>query len=330
MLKKVTIIILMILLSGLVFAENENDFLTIKTQIYEIGVYSPMDMTLNSEFKVYPESIKIREQNNISLVSGETIIYRMDFENKLDYSIIGRYELSLDLRDITQMKNLGIYVSEALNDIDCISKNGAILKYNNERIKIMKNEESFNLCSETKTMNYHLEKDKLILDVLLDSGINEKYFLIVTTPVFSVDSTLVFKETIKLKNNTDTEFFNLENFDNVKDFGPITTANTQNSEELKELNAFRNQEKYNRINPNFNSNPKTKEVLENQKQETRDTNKSTTQNLKDGAETLKSKATALVTMTPTKWGLLIFGVLAVIALLLFINSKKDRNLSNVK
>ncbi len=331
MIKKITIIFSIILLFGFVFAEDSDDYLTIKSQEYEIGINSPVTMKLNPDFKINPESIQIRDKSNLEIVSGQSFIYRYDFENKLDYSVVGRYELSLGIEDLTQMKNLGIYISEGLTDIDCVKENGELLKYNNNRIEIIDSEKTLNLCSGTKTMDYYIDKDKLVLDMVLVPGTNTKYFLFVTTPTFSlVDSTFSFKDSIKLKNSTDTEFFNNENTEQSKTFGPISTSNTENSEELKELEAYNNQEEYVKVNPNFNTSiPKTKEVIGTPEQESRDSNLTSTQKFKEDAGILKSKATALITMTPTKWGILVFGVLAIVALALFVYSRKDKDLSDV-
>lgn len=328
MIKKIMIIFALMLISGLIYSETTDEYSTIKTQEYEVGINSPITMILNSDFTINPESIKIRDKSNLEIVSGQSFIFRYDFENKLDYSVIGRYELSLGIEDLTQMKNLGIYVSEGLIDLDCVKENGEILKYNNQRIKIFDSENPTekNLCYATKTMTASIDKDKLILDMVLEPGINTKYFLIVTNPTFSlVDSSFSFTDSIKLKNSTDAEFFNQED---TKNFGPVTTANTENTEELKELDAYTNQEEYERANPNFNyTTPKTKEVIGTPEQEAKQT---TTQKLQEDAGILKSKATALITMTPTKWGILIFGVLAIIALALFVYSRKDKDLSDVK
>lgn len=332
MIKKIMITLMFIFALGLVFAENYTEYLTVQTQTYQVGINSPITMALNSDFKINPESIKIRDKQNIEIVSGQSFIFRYDFENKLDYSVVGRYELSLGIEDLTQMKNLGVYISEGLTDIDCVKKNGEILKYNSNRIEIIDNEKTLNLCSGTKTMDYYLDKDKIILDLVLEPGTNTRYFLFVTTPTFSlVDSSFSFQDTIKLKNSTDTEFFKSENTEKSKTFGPISTSNTENTEELKELDSYNNQENYTKVNPNFNTTiPKTKEVIGTPEQETRDINKTTTQKLKEDAGILKSKATALITMTPTKWGILVFGVLAIIALALFVYSRKDKDLSDVK
>jgi hypothetical protein len=330
MFRKLIIVLALILISSFGYTE-ETDYLTIQTQDYTVNINSPIAMELNSEFTINPESIVIRENQNLNIVSGQAIIFRYDFSNKLDYSVIGRYELSLGIEDLTQLKNLGIYVSESLTDVECVSKNGEILKYNNQRITVNQGQNTFNLCSSTKTMSYYLDKDKLILEMVLEPGTNSIYFLFVTTPTFSlVDSSFNFRDTVKLKNSSDVEFFDLNGSNTPKSFGPVTTINKLNSEELKEIDAYNNRETYSKVNPNYNvANPKTKEVVDSPKQETLEEFKETAEQLKIGADNIKSKATALITMTPSKWGLVIFGVLAVIALSLFIYNKREKNLSNV-
>lgn len=326
MFKKILSLIFLLSLITVTFAETADDYVTIDSQRYNVTINSPISMSLNTNFKINPESIKIREQTNFEIVSGQAFIFRYDFNNKLDYQVIGRYELELGIKDLTQLKNIGVYISDALQDKDCVLNNGEILIYNNKRIEIIEENETKYLCSGTKVMDYYLDKDKLILDMILEPGTNSKYFLFVTTPTFSlVDSSFSFNDTIKLKNTTDTEFFNPEKTQ-TKEFGPITSANADNSSDLKELNAYNNQEKYNKINQNYNSgNIKTKEISTTPPEQLKKPDKVNINKFKEDVKSFKSKATGLITMTPTKWGYVLIGIAIIIIFGIFIINKKKRH-----
>lgn len=318
--KKTTslLFLLMFAFSTSVFAKDTSDYQTIKTQEYNLKIDSPIDMILVSDFSITPESIKIRGVSDFSIVSGQSFIYRYDFLNKLDYTVVGRYELSFGKENLSSLKNIGVYISEALDDKTCISKNGEILKYSNNIIQVDDSKSISNLCTNTKDIDYFIIDDSLILDMVLEPGINTKYFLFTTTPTFSlVDSSFSFQESIKLKTTIDSDFFNNDS----KDFGKVSVSNAQNESDSKELNSFLNQEKYTKANSNYNV--KTKEINSNF-QEAKPIVEQSFSNIKESTKNLKNKAVALVTMTPTKWGFIVVCVLAVVALAVYLNSKKDK------
>ncbi len=313
-----------LLISGLVFAAD-SEYITIKTDNYNVNIESPLVMDLVSNYTITPTSIKIRTGNDVSIVSGQSLISKYNFTNKLDYSVVGRYELKLGITDNTQLQNLGIYVAEALPEVDCIGKGGEILKYNNNRIKVTNTESTTNtelyLCYAMKKMDYYLDADKLVLDMVIEPGTNSRYVLFVTTPALSFkDTSLKFQDSIKIKNTTDQDLTKLsissEAKINKNKFGPITMANTENSEELKQLRAYNNQVGYTKANSNYN----TRDVVTGEKE---------TQGLSGKADSLKSNATALLTLTPTKGIIIGLGVLAIIGLALFVYSRKNKDLSDV-
>ncbi|MFA7708582.1 MAG: hypothetical protein WCX82_00410 [archaeon] len=326
------------LLSGLVLAAETipEQYVTVDTSNYDVQIDSPLVMNLVSDYTIIPSSIKMRTGDSISIVGGQSLISKYNFINKLDYSVIGRYELELGINDDSQLQNFGIYVADALPESECISKGGEILKYNNNRIKITNtettNDQELYLCYTMKTMDYYLDADKLVLDMIIEPGVNSKYVLFVTTPALSFqNSSLSFEDSIKIKNSADQDLAALnvstDAAVNKSTFGPITMANTENSEELKELNAYNNQVTYNKANPNYNST----DVITGTKTTTSTTSNTTETkgNLSDKAGILKSEATALITMTPEKGIIIGIGIIAIIGLALFVYSRKDKDLSDV-
>jgi hypothetical protein len=309
-------IMALILITGLVFAE---DYVTLKTDNYNVNIESPLSMNLLSDYKVNPESIKIRTSDSISIIGGQSIISKYDFTNKLDYSVIGRYELNTGITDKEQLKKIGIYVADALPEIDCVSESGEILVYNAKRISITNNKaeetdkEQLYLCYVLKTTGYTFDSGKLILDMELKSGVNEKYILFVTTPTLSLEnSNLKFQDSIKIKETNELQEI------------PVTTANTENSKDLKDIDSYNKQITYTKANTNYN----TVDVVTGEKTINSQDNK-TQNNLSEKASTLKSKATALLTFTPKNLMIIGAGILAIIVLAIIIYNRKNKDLSDV-
>jgi hypothetical protein len=307
-------IMALFLISGLAFAE---DYVTLKTENYNVNIESPLSMNLLSDYKVNPESIKIRTNENVSIIGGQSLISRYDFTNKLDYSVVGRYELDTGITDKEQLKKIGVYVADALPEIDCVSKSGEILVYNGKRISIINNEEEADkeqlyLCYILKTTGYTFESGKLILDMELEPKSNEKYILFVTTPTLSLEnSNLQFQDSIKIKETQELQEI------------PVTTANTENSEDLKDIDSYNKQITYTKANSNYN----TVDVVTGEK--TTSTADKTQENLSEKSSSLKSKATALLTFTPKNLMIIGAGILAVIVLALIMYSRKKKDLSDM-
>ena len=312
--KKIILTIMaLFLISGLVFAE---DYVTLKTDNYNVTVESPLAMNLLSDYKVNPESIKIRTNEEISIIGGQSIISRYDFTNKLDYSVVGRYELDTGITDKEQLKKIGVYVADALPEIDCVSKSGEILVYNGKRISITNNEDETTkdqlyLCYILKTTGYTFESGKLILDMELEPKSNEKYILFVTTPTLALEnSNLKFTDSIKIKETQELQEI------------PVTTATKENSEDLKDLDSFNKQVTYTKANSNYN----TRDVVTGEKT----TNITDKENLSEKTSSIKSKATALLTLSPRNLMIIGAGILAIIVLALILYSRKKKDLSDVK
>jgi hypothetical protein len=312
--KKIILTIMaLFLISGLVFAE---DYVTLKTDNYNVTVESPLAMNLLSDYKVNPESIKIRTNEEISIIGGQSIISRYDFTNKLDYSVVGRYELDTGITDKEQLKKIGVYVADALPEIDCVSKSGEILVYNGKRISITNNEDETTkdqlyLCYILKTTGYTFESGKLILDMELEPKSNEKYILFVTTPTLALEnSNLKFTDSIKIKETQELQEI------------PVTTATKENSEDLKDLDSFNKQVTYTKANSNYN----TRDVVTGEKT----TNITDKENLSEKTSSIKSKATALLTLSPRNLMIIGAGILAIVVLALILYSRKKKDLSDVK
>lgn len=303
--KKIILTIMaLFLISGLVFAE---DYVTLKTDNYNVKIESPLSMTLLSDYKVNPESIKIRTNEEISIIGGQSLISRYDFTNKLDYSVVGRYELDTGITDKEQLKKIGVYVADALPEIDCVSKSGEILVYNGNRIKVNIDEKEKYLCYILSTTGYTFNSGKLILDMTLNPGTNEKYILFVTTPTLALEnSNLKFTDSIKIKETQELQEL------------PVTTATKENSEDLKDLDSFNKQVTYTKANSNYN----TRDVVTGEKT----TNTTEKENLSEKTSSLKSKATALLTFSPRNLMIIGAGVLAVIVLALIMYSRKKKSL----
>lgn len=294
------------LISGLVFAE---DYVTLKTDNYDVTVESPLSMNLLKDYTIVPSSINIRTDDSVNIVGGQSIISKYDFTNKLDYSVIGRYELDIGITDSIQLKKIGIYVADALPEADCVSNGGEILVYNGERIKIINKDKEAYLCYIQSTTGYTFNSGKLTLDMTLKSGDNEKYILFVTTPTLALgNSNLKFTDTIKIKETTELQEI------------PVTTANAKNSRDLKDLDSYNKQITYTKANPNYN----TKDVVTGET-----TTKTADQESLSEKNSLKSKATALLTFSPKNLMIIGGGVLAVIVLALIMYSRKKKDLSDV-
>ena len=307
--KKIILTIMaLFLISGLVFAE---DYVTLKTDNYNVTVESPLAMNLLSDYKVNPESIKIRTNEEISIIGGQSIISRYDFTNKLDYSVVGRYELDTGITDKEQLKKIGVYVADALSDSECVSNNGDILVYNGNRIKIVKEDKESYLCYILSTTGYTFNSGKLTLDMTLKPGTNEKYILFVTTPTLALEnSNLKFTDSIKIKETQELQEI------------PVTTATKENSEDLKDLDSFNKQVTYTKANSNYN----TRDVVTGEKT----TNITDKENLSEKTSSIKSKATALLTLSPRNLMIIGAGILAIVVLALILYSRKKKDLSDVK
>lgn len=305
--KTILSVLAIILISGAVFAQ---DYVTLETDKYNVKIESPLSMRLLSDYKVIPSSIKIRTNEEISIVGGQSLISRYDFTNKLDYSVIGRYELDTGITDKEQLKKIGVFVADALSDYDCVSNNGEILVYNGNRIKVNIDEEEKYLCYVLLTTGYTFNSGTLTLDMTLKPGTNEKYILFVTTPTLLLEnSNLKFTDSIKIKETQELQEM------------PITTATKQNSEDLKDFDSFNNRVTYKKANSNYN----TRDVVTGEKAiETKDQ-----ENLSEKANSLKSKATALLTFSPRNLMIIGAGILAVVVLALFMYSRKKKDLSDV-
>lgn len=308
--KIILTIVALFLITGVVFAEtNTDEYVTLKTENYTVNIQSPLSMNLINNYNIVPESINIRTEDSISIFGGQSIISKYDFTNKLEYSVVGRYELDIGITDKEQLKRIGVYVADALPELDCISNNGEILVYNGNRIKITTEDKEKYLCYIISTTGYTFDSGKLILDMILSPGANEKYILFVTTPTFSPsNSKLVLKDSIKIKETEELEKI------------PVTTATTENSEDLKDLDSYNNQITYKKANPNYN----TRDVVTGQT-----TTTNTSEKLSEKSDSLKSKATALLTFTPKTLMIIGGGVLGVIILALIMYSRKRKDLSDV-
>lgn len=302
-------IMALILIAGLVFAE---EYVTLKTENYNVNIESPLSMNLLSDYLVNPESIAIRT-GEVNIIGGQSLISKYDFINKLDYSVVGRYELDTGITDKEQLKKIGVYVADALPETDCISSSGEILVYNGKRISITNNKEETDkeqlyLCYILKTTGYTFDSGKLILDMELNPKSNEKYILFVTTPTLSLEnSNLQFTDSIKIKETQELQEL------------PVTTANTENSKDLKDIDSYNKQITYTKANPNYN----TIDVVTGEK--TTNTTPKTQENLSDKASNLKSKATALLTFTPKTLMIIGVGAIAVIILAVLISRKKNKH-----
>lgn len=102
---------------------------------------------------------------------------------------------------------------------------------------------------------------------------------------------------------------------------PITTATKQNSEDLKDFDSFNNRVTYKKANSNYN----TRDVVTGEKA----TENKDQENLSEKANSLKSKATALLTFSPRNLMIIGAGILAVVVLALFMYSRKKKDLSDV-
>jgi len=305
----------------------EEQYYTLNTDTYSVNIISPITMELNTNFKISPESIVIREKNDIDIIGGQSIISRYDFENKLDYSVVAKYELNLNITE-KQKDQIAIYFAEELSSEICSTKNGNILKYNDQRI-IVSNKDGTNekyLCYFKNTNNYYFSENQLIAHLDLNPGKTNVYLLIVTTPAISFDSNinkLVFVDTVKIDKNQDPKLTNTNNQNiNLEEFGPISTNDTNQSIVTSLRDIYNNQARR-KINNNYSDNNNT-EI---------ETNTPNTQQLKQDLSDktdLKSKATALVTLTPSKS--VIFGVgliLLLVGIYLIYKKKKEKNLSNI-
>ena len=302
-------IMALILIAGLVFAE---EYVTLKTENYNVNIESPLSMNLLSDYFVNPESIVIRT-GEVNIIGGQSLISKYDFINKLDYSVVGRYELDTGITDKEQLKKIGVYVADALPETDCISSSGEILVYNGKRISITNNKEETDkeqlyLCYILKTTGYTFDSGKLTLDMELNPKSNEKYILFVTTPTLSLEnSNLQFTDSIKIKETQELQEL------------PVTTANTENSKDLKDIDSYNKQITYTKANPNYN----TIDVVTGEK--TTNTTPKTQENLSDKASNLKSKATALLTFTPKTLMIIGVGAIAIIILAVLISRKKNKH-----
>ena len=336
MFKKILLVVALLFMAGFVLADDSN-YLVIQREEYDLTVKSPIEMRLSSDFKISPDAIKVRGKDNIAIVSGQSFVYRYNFVNNLDYDVLGRYQLEFGVADSSQLRNLGVYVSKALTDNECASEVGKLLEYAGQRIVVSENGNGIekNLCADTKDMSYSIDyvgQGMLVLDMLLRPGDNYFYFLFVTSPAFSlIDSSFPFKDTLMLKADIDTEadFGSFEQGlqNTAESFGSVTAKSAESPEQSRELRYYNSQENYTKINPNYNTNPTnitTLEVTENKE------HTGTTAKLSEDASIVKSKATALVTMNPSKLGVIVFGVLCVVALALFVYSRKDKDLSDAR
>lgn len=301
--------------------EYNEQYYTLNTDKYSVNIISPIVMELNTDFKINPESIIIREKNNIDIIGGQSIISRYDFENKLDYSVVAKYELKLNITE-NQKNKIAIYFAEERDLDNCSKENGNILKYNDQRI-IISNKDGTNekyLCYFRSTNDYYFSQNQLIAHLDLNPGKTNVYLLVVTTPAISFDQNfdkLVFVDTIKIDTTQDVKLTETDNQNiNLEEFGPISTTDTNKSLVTSLRDIYNNQARRN-INNNYSDNNNTE--LE--------TNTSNTQQIKqDLSDTsdLKSKATALVTLTPSKSVLL--GVVIIFLLCLgYFFYKKRKN-----
>lgn len=309
--KIILTIITIFLISGIVFAQDTQDYITLETDKYNVKIESPISMELLSNYKVIPNSIKIRTNEDISIIGGQSLISRYDFKNKLDYPVIGRYELDIGITNKEQLKKIAVYVADALTDYDCVSNNGEILVYNGNRIKVNIDEEEKYLCYILSTTGYTFNSGKLTLDMTLKPGTNEKYILFVTTPTLSLEnSNLKFIDSIKIKETQDIQEI------------PVTTATKDNSKDLKNMDSYNNRVSYTKANSNYN----IRDIVTGEKT----TKTKDQENLAQKANNLKSKATALLTFSPKNLMIIGAGILAVILFSLFMYSRKKKDLSDVR
>lgn len=306
--------------------EYNEQYYTLNTDKYSVNIISPIAMELNTNFKISPKSIVVREENNIDIIGGQSIISRYDFENKLDYSVVAKYELNLNITE-KQKDQIAIYFAEERDLDNCSKENGNILKYNNQRI-IISNKDGTNekyLCYFRSTNDYYFSQNQLIAHLDLNPGKTNVYLLIVTTPAISFDQNfdkLIFVDTVKIDKNQDPKLTNTNQNINLEEFGPISTNDTNQSIVTSLRDIYNNQARR-KINNNYSDNNNT-EI---------ETNTPNTQQVKQDLSDktdLKSKATALVTLTPSKS--VLFGVgllLLLVGIYLIYKKKKEKNLSNI-
>lgn len=202
----------------------------------------------------------------------------------------------------TENNNIASYLAQESEIKECLEKNGSLLKYNDQRITVFKNGDQKYLCFLEEN-NFYSSEGKLILELEINPGKTTKYLLIVTTPQLAFDlkdNTLVFEDLITIDSKQNQKLFDANNQAvNLEEIGPITTSD-DNESFLGSLKDIYNNQARRNLNDNYSNNSKEQEISLNN------------QNLlkpEDPENNLKSRATALVTFTPSTFVILGIGIL---------------------
>lgn len=302
---KKTIIILGILILSLFSLSAQEEILNNET--INIKVSSPISLSLNKDFNVTPDTIVVRKENDLQIIAGQTIISKYEYENKLDYSVVIKQELNLNIE--TNKNSIATYLAQESETEECLEKNGSLLKYNNQRITVFNKKEQKHLCFLEKKNDFYFFDDKLVLELEINPGKTTKYLLIVTTPQLAFDlndNTLVFEDQISIDSKQNQRLFDA-NYQGVglEEFGPITTSD-ENGSFLGSLRDIYNNQARRNLNNNYSNNTKDLEIS---------SNKQNLSKSEDVENNLKSKATALVTFIPSTsviLGILVFLILYLI------------------
>lgn len=108
---KKTIMILGILILSLFSLSAQEEILNNET--INIKVSSPISLSLNKDFNVTPDTIVVRKENDLQIIAGQTIISKYEYENKLDYSVVIKQELNLNIE--TNKNSIATYLAQESN-----------------------------------------------------------------------------------------------------------------------------------------------------------------------------------------------------------------------
>jgi hypothetical protein len=256
-----------------------------------INVTSSVDVEIVSDYYLNVSDIKIGSKENLEIVSGQSLLLKYNFLNKLDYDISIDFWLGDFSEDLLENIEL-LLLKETNTEEECL-KEGYLLAQNTKKVKVSSNNENNYLCVIKDLQN----KSKIELN--LASGNNSRYIL--------------FKSNHKVIINGETNY-NIKSFVDLKEVFISEDVENTVVDENKQTS---------KINPNYDINEDINNITDKTQQHLN--------NIIEETSNIKRGVAGFVTLGFTSFSIVVLGLLAVIVLAMFItkNKKEYKNIDDL-